>query len=369
MTFARSRSARFSLALGLALVLFTAACRGERDEAAADEAVPAVVGARTALVARQPFSETIGAIGTVVARAGHVASLGAPAPGRVSRVLVATGQRVSAGQTLVELDPSLFVAAQQSAAASVTVAEQNAARTQRLVAEGISPRKDAEQAAADLAKARADLVAARRQAQLATLRAPIAGVVTRLTATLGGIADPAQPLVEIADPSALDILLGATPSDAGRIHPGATVALRAGQGASGEALGTGTVVDVGAAIDSATRSVAVRVRVPAARRVLRIGETVFGQIAVAMRSDAVVVPVEALVPEGDGFKVFVVDAESVAHATTVTVGARSDSLAEITAGLTAGQRVVTYGAYGVQDSAKVVTPEQAVRPAKPAATP
>ena len=34
---------------------------------------------------------------------------------------------------------------------------------------------------------------------------------------------------------------------------------------------------------------------------------------------------------------------------------------EITQGLTAGQRIVTYGAYGVQDSAKVVPPEQAGR--------
>src|SRR5207248_4518504 len=170
--------------------------------------------------------------------------------------------------------------------------------------EGISPRKDAEQAAAELAKARADLVGAQRQAQLATVRAPIGGVVTRLNATLGGTADPAQPLVEIADPSALDILLNATPTDAARIRPGAKVTLSAGQRANGEPLGIGTVVDIGAAIDSLTRSVAVRVRVPAARRPLRIGETVFAQIAVRTVPNAVVVPLEALVPEGDGLKVF-----------------------------------------------------------------
>ena len=66
------------------------------------------------------------------------------------------------------------------------------------------------------------------------------------------------------------------------------------------------------------------------------------------------IPAEALVPEGDAFKVFVVDASSIAHARPVTVGARTGGLAEIKSGLQAGEKVVTYGAYGVEDSAKVV---------------
>jgi multidrug efflux pump subunit AcrA (membrane-fusion protein) len=94
--------------------------------------------------------------------------------------------------------------------------------------------------------------------------------------------------------------------------------------------------------------------VPAARRTLRVGETVYGRITVAARPNALTVPTEALVPEGDGFKVFVVDASGVAHARPVTVGGRTDRIAEITSGLAAGERVVTYGAYGVDDSAKVV---------------
>jgi multidrug efflux pump subunit AcrA (membrane-fusion protein) len=39
----------------------------------------------------------------------------------------------------------------------------------------------------------------------------------------------------------------------------------------------------------------------------------------------------------------------------VTIGARTDSTAEITEGLKGGERVVTYGAYGVEDSVKVTT--------------
>jgi multidrug efflux pump subunit AcrA (membrane-fusion protein) len=102
--------------------------------------------------------------------------------------------------------------------------------------------------------------------------------------------------------------------------------------------------------------VAVRVQAPTTRRPLRIGETVYGQVEVATRPSAITVPVEALVPEGggEGYKVFVVDAAGIAHARGVTVGGRTDKVAEITSGVVAGERVVTYGAYGVEDSAKVV---------------
>ena len=60
---------------------------------------------------------------------------------------------------------------------------------------------------------------------------------------------------------------------------------------------------------------------------------------------------------------FVVDTAGVAHAREVEVGTRGDSLVQIVSGVKAGERVVTYGAYGVQDSAKVV--QLAPKPVKP----
>jgi hypothetical protein len=114
------------------------------------------------------------------------------------------------------------------------------------------------------------------------------------------------------------------------------------------------VIDVGGIVDSASRGVAIRAQAPTTRRPLRIGETVFGEIVALVRQNAIVIPVEALVPDGEGFKVFVVDGEGTARARAVTVGGKTDKLAEITTGLEAGERVVTYGAYGIEDSAKVV---------------
>jgi membrane fusion protein (multidrug efflux system) len=339
---------------------------GAADAAESAGENAAVVGVRTAIVTRRPFDETVDALGTVAARPGHIAELSAPAPTRVTHIYVAVGERVAAGAPLVQLDRAPFDAQARSAEVALTTAEHAYGRARRLVDAGILARKDLDQAASDRARARSDAVAARRAQSLATLRSPIGGVITSLSAVLGGPADPSQPLVEVADPHALDILLTVSPSTAARVHPGAAVILSAGQrssaggdsatGAPGgaESLGTGTVRDVGATVDTASRSVIVRARIAHPARTLRIGETVFGSIVIGTRPNAVTVPTEALVPDGEGMKVFVLDSAHVAHATPVSIGARTDRLAEITRGLSGGETVVTYGAYGVTDSARVV---------------
>ena len=334
------------------------ACKGAPKE---EEGAKPTVNAATIVVEPQAFTETLGAIGTVVSRAGHSAALSAPSAGRVEKVYVTSGQAVRAGQTLIVMDQAAFQSSLESAQAALAAAQTANDRQQRLAQQGIIPRKDAEQAAAELAKARADAIAARRTQELSIIKAPISGVVTRMSATIGAPVDPAQPIVEISDPSALDVLLSVTPTDAGRVHSGSKVTLTAGQSAAGEPLGVGSVVDVAAAVDTTTRSVAVRVQAPTTRRPLRIGETVFGAIVVGSKPSAIVVPLEALVPEGEHFKVFVVDANSIAHEREVKVGARTAASAEITDGLKAGERVVTSGAYGVEDSTKVAPPKDTTK--------
>lgn len=334
------------------VVALASACSSAKD-ASTDSATTAV-GVRTAVVTTQPFFEMLGTIGAVEPRVGHVALLSAPAPTRVAQVFVSAGQKVSRGSTLVTLDQSLLREAARSADAALVAAERNHERARTLSAAGILPRKDLDQATADLAKARADVANQRRILQLSVLRSPIAGVVTKMNAVLGAAVDTNQPLVEVADPSAVDILLSVGPTEAATVHPGAKVNLRSGENATGEVIGVGTVVDVAGIIDSASRSVSVRVRAATTRRPLRVGETIYGEITLATRANAVTAPLESLVPDGDGFKVFVVDQSGLAHARPVTVGGRTDKVAEIKSGLNGGETVVTYGAYGLDDGVKVV---------------
>ena len=331
----------------------TACSRGSSSNAQGVTREPGVLGVSTSVAMVQPFPHALSAIGTVTPRPDRFAALAPPGQTRVARIFVVAGQRVSRGDALVEFERAPFDADAQSAAAALANAERAYERAVRLVRAGVLAQKDSGQAAADLAAAQAAAVTARRAQQLATLRAPLNGVVTRIGAVLGASVDANQPLVEVADPLALDIVFNVSPAEAGRIHAGDTVTVTSGEGAGGEALGPGLVTSIGAAVDSVSRAVAVRARLAAPTRALRIGESVFGRIVTGLNPQAVVVPVDALVPEGDGYRVYVVDSTGIALARSVTVGGRTESLVEILSGVAAGETVVTTGAYGVQDSARI----------------
>jgi RND family efflux transporter MFP subunit len=356
----RTRARRTTALVATACLALAVGCK-KADPASADSTAAPVVAAKTVAATTEPFTHTVTAIGTVVARPGRFAALSAPVATRISRVYVAAGQRVAEGQPLVEFEQVGFNAAASGAQAALTAAERNYERATRLANEGIVPRKDAEQAAADLGRARTEAVTARRAQQLSVLRSPVSGVVTRMAAVLGAAADPAQVLVEVADPSAFDVVLSLGPSEAGAVHQGARVTLSAGEKTGGESIGTGLVASVGASLDTASRSVAIRVTTTSTRRPLRMGESVFGEIATQVIPNAVVVPVEALVPgdEVGTYRLFVVDRTGTAMGRDVKVGGRTETKAEIVEGLKAGELVVTQGAFAVQDSAKVARPTPA----------
>ncbi len=330
------------VAIALALLL-GAGCGGD------EEAPPAepLVAAATAPVIRGDFTPTIRASGTVVARSGALARLAAPAPSRVTAVHVNLGDRVAEGAPLVTLDAPLFSADSAGSAAALTAAQAAWERAVRLQHDGIVPAREVEQRAAELAQARAAAATSRRNAELSVLKAPMAGVVTALDAALGASVDPGTMLVEIVDPRSLDVAIALSPDDAARVRPGMHVTITA---AGIEPLDA-RVVTIGAVVDPASRTVTVRAR-PLASTALRVAQTVRAEIALPTVTDATLVPASAIVPEGDSVVVvFTVDSSRVVHRTPITIGERSDSVVTVRQGISAGEMVVTAGAFAMVDGA------------------
>ncbi|MCA9723256.1 MAG: efflux RND transporter periplasmic adaptor subunit, partial [Gemmatimonadetes bacterium] len=207
--------------------------------------------------------------------------------------------------------------------------------------------------AATLAQARAAAVGATRTAELAVLRSPLDGIVTQVSATLGASVDPGTVLVEVIDPTALDIDLDLGPADASRLRPG-MIGLVTGAASAADTLGEATVRTIAGTVDSMGGAVRVRVRIVTPRRTLRGGEPVRAVLRLAPLADVVLVPVAALVPEGDAEVVFVVDDARVVHRRVVAVGDRDAVHAVVASGLQPGERVVTVGAYGMVDGARAV---------------
>jgi hypothetical protein len=118
---------------------------------------------------------------------------------------------------------------------------------------------------------------------------------------------------------------------------------------------------VAPAVDSLTNAGQVVIRVPdpagggqGAGGGLRAGLGATAIVSVGARYRALLISDSALVVLGDSLAVFVVGADSVAHARTVAAGVRRGGRAEIVRGLSAGERVVTSGAFGLSDGMRVV---------------
>ncbi|MEP7382293.1 MAG: efflux RND transporter periplasmic adaptor subunit [Gemmatimonadota bacterium] len=345
---------RAPLVCTLLLLTLSVGC-SNNDGAPAEASIVAEVAATVEPVGTQDFDESIEAVGTVTPRTGQVASLAAPAPARVAKVFVTAGSTVRAGDPLIEFEHAPFDAAAASAESALQTAEQAADRTKRLAEAGVLPRKDAEAAAAELSSARSNAIAARRIRDLTTLRAPISGAVTRISAVLGANVDPSQQLVDVANVRALDVVLTVSPADASRARAGQRVTIYAGSTASGDPIATGRIGEVAAVVDSASGGVMLRVALAETKRMMRISEVVMGRVAVAHHANAITVPDAALVPTGEAFQVFVVDSAQVAHATPVTIGGRSNGVVWISSGLEGGERVVTKGAFGIDDGSTIVS--------------
>lgn len=334
----------------------------KEEKAAADEP-KTNVAVTVAPVTVESFSEVVSGTGVVAARTGHFAALAAPAPARITAVHVAVGDRVKEGDNLISFETTSFDAAVSSAEAALNAAEQAAARAKRLVDAGIAPRKESEAAAAELATARSNAANARRALQLARIQSPINGVITRLNAVLGANADVAQTLVEVSDTRSLDLMLVLSPAMTAKVRIGQAVAIRDGENSETKTA-EGRIVDVSAVVDSQSRGVVVRVAIGNQQRTMRIGETLYGRVVTEVHKDAIVIADDGLVPTGEGFQVFVVDAEHKAHARPVTVGGRDGHRVWISDGVKAGERIVTAGAYGLDDGSTVVESSAASAPVK-----
>lgn len=322
----------------------------------------------------------------------------------------ATQARTAAGtqsQTLAADQIRQAEVALTQARANQTQAQNNLARVQRLFERGIAARREVEEAQTQatvtngaVTQAQSALDAARAgaargvgeartqvnvsaggveaavaalsvaQAELAraAIRAPISGTLTRRAINDGEAVDPATPVFDVIESSALDLVANLPAQYLGRVKTGNLATVRADSFPEREF--TGGVVQVAPAVDPQTNTVAVRVRLANEGGELKAGLFADARIAVETHANALVVPEAAVVVDGDESFVFVVrhtDKEGdTVERRKVTIGIREGGRVEITDGLQESERVVTTGAFGLSDGAriKVVEPADDNAPAK-----
>lgn len=199
------------------------------------------------------------------------ADLGFETSGRLVRVAVAVGDRVTEGQLLAVLDASRAVAQVGQAESSVRAAEANVAlavdnqkRTEALAASKSIPESQVEAAKQQVALARAQLEGAQASARLAksgagltSITAPFAGIVTRAPTGIGSVVNPGVALVHLEDTSRFRLSVTVGEEDVPFVAVGAPVKV-----AYRDKVATGKVIAVVPSLDQATRRAPVEIEVP-----------------------------------------------------------------------------------------------------------
>ncbi len=339
--------------VGVAVALATFSCRSDdTEDSTAKAAASALV--TTAPVVRQEVARTLRAYGVLDADPEQVQSVSLPRAGIIDRIAVHLGQRVRQGDVLLDVVTAPDARSQYlQARSAVDYAQRELERQQRLLSEQLTTHAQVDAAAQNLADARATLEALRQRGQdreRETLRAPRAGIVTRLDVSPGQRVPADTTALQLAAQQRLIARLGIEPEDLDAIVPGTAVTVT-------PVFVPGVTIDarvrsVHAMIDPATHLVEVLAAIPpAAGAKLVLGSRVTGSFHLT-RHEALTVPRSAVLADADGAYIFIVRGGK-AQRVAVKTGIDTGDVVEVNGQLNTGDRVVRSGNYELEDGMAV----------------
>lgn len=332
---------------------------------------PRASGVEVAEVKVARLQDDVRAVGTLRSRQSVV--LRPEVAGRVLQLGFTDGARVRKGQMLVQLDDTLQRAELSQAQAQVSIAQANYKRNQELVAQNFVAQRVLDESAANLQVAQAQLALA--NARLARMRivAPFDGTLGIRTVNVGDFVRDGADLVNLEDIGTMVVDFRLPERFQSKIvrNQIADLQLDALPGQRFKAR----VEAIDPLLDVNGRSVAVRAVVSntanGADAPLRPGMFARVTVVLSVNEQALVVPEEAIVPQGGRqFVVRVVKAAEGGALTSkrqeVQLGLRRDGQVELVSGVAAGDTVVVAGQQRLQADGtpvKVVALAQAAPPA------
>jgi membrane fusion protein, heavy metal efflux system len=290
--------------------------------------------------------------GRVTFRPQAQSAVGASVAGRVVAVLVQAGQVVKAGAPLLTIesaDAGAARAALDQAKTRLGSAESVYRRQVEMVEKGVGLEFELQEAEARLKEARAEHERARSAVDLIgagkgirfTVRAPANGVVMSIRTAVGaGVTPGGEALLELGDPTQLQVVAQAPESDLRRIAVGQEAEVEIA------ALATRVMARVenfNPRVDLESRRIQVYLALAKRPEGLRAG--MMAQIALRVRAEAgISVPVSAvLIKDGKRRVVYVVRPDGSFEVREVQAGRSRDGRVTILQGLSAGENVVVRG--------------------------
>ena len=339
---------------------------GEAKRTAAPRPIPVSVVAAT----RQDVPIHVSGLGTV--QALNTVPIHSQVDGQLVEIAFTEGQHVKKGDVLAKIDPRLFQAAFDQAAAkkaqddaNLISAEKDLARSKTLVVRSFETQQvvDQQQAKVDAYKAsikadEAAMESARAQLDYATITAPIDGRAGIRQIDIGRIihANDSTPLVVLTqtEPSTVIFTLPEVQLEPLRdAMARGTVEVTALDQDNNKTLGTGKLLLIDVVIDQTTATMRLKALFPNTDERLWPGEFVNARVLLATETNALTIPSAALQRGPAGVFTWVVGADGKAQMRSLETGPPADDVTIVAAGLDAGERVVTEGYYRLQPGVAV----------------
>lgn len=312
--------------------------------APAGETPPPSAAVTTMQLTVQNVPVQIQAFGSIMAGTAEQ-NIALRAPGVVTEVLVRPGQSVAAGQELAVVAPDpQSIADLRRAQNAVQAAEAARAHVAALLPGHLATAADlaaATQAAADAA-ANLQALQALDTGAVLNMRAPFAGTITSVTASVGGTSPAGSNLFKLVAPGGLVAVAGLPELQAARISPGDSATITA---LNSNKLISATVLQRAAMLNPQTGLVDVTL---APGENLPLGEP----LALSITAGSITgypVPRDAVQNDEQGDYVFQVDAKNIAHRETAHVLQAGGPTSVLAPDLDATMPLVTTGAYQLQD--------------------
>ena len=277
--------------------------------------------------------------------------------GRVKQIFFDDGQRVRKGQLMVQFEDQLQQAQLAQSKAELSIAEANHKRNQELVAQNFISQRSLDESAAALEVSRAKLSLAQATLQRLQVLAPFDGITGLKQINVGDYLKDGADMVNVEDIDAvlLDFRLPERFQAKVRAGQKAQLTVDALPGRPFSAI----VQAVDPLIEANGRSVGVRGCIDNRQQQLRPGMFARVNAVFGSRDNALVIPEEAIIPQGGRtFVVKVVQGDKpdlrVSERVAVKVGLRQPGKVEIVEGLAAGDTVVTAGHQRLQKDGTAV---------------
>ncbi len=356
--------------LTLSVFLFAvagAACRGQSDPAAGAPAGAAAfppTDVRTIALEPKPIPQSSEFVATI--RSLRSTTVQPQVEGIVREIFVTAGDRVRAGQPLVQIDPdrqqatvSTIESQRAAKEADLAFAKQQLARMQKLHDAGAVSRAELEQAESTHKNAEAPLVAVQSQIretqvqlQYYRVTAPAGGIVGEIPVRQGDRVTPSTPITTIDQAEGLEAYLNVPLEAAMNLKTGLTVELL---DSSGAVIASNPVTFIAPRADDATQSVLVKATLRQMPPGLRVMQYVRARV-VWSNDPALAVPVVAVSRLAGQHFVFVAEKAQqgfVARQKPVTLGSVVGEDYIVRGGLVAGDRVIVSNVQKIGDGAPV----------------